>query len=333
MENKHYELQIACRKRNHNLIEPLLKDGASVNYGLKGACEGGHKDIAEMMINKGAVCWNFALWGACEYGHIEMAQMIIDKGGDKIVVHNGVITDGWAWAFEIACDKGYTELVHMMIKYGSVYWNSKGIVYTKSVYDAGLCITCKCGHVELTQQLIEMGANDWSKALRYACEGGQTELALQMIERGANPSAGLIGSCKGNNAKLAQLMIELGAKNFNDGLKEACDRYHLRIVQLMINNGANDWEWVLMRFKTYTAFILKILLCLKRCRGFVAKIKQKVEPQTFEYFVNRHGIHKAHLLKSSSSKKNLMRNVAQQLVCNDVATFVTRFVELRGIQF
>jgi len=321
---KHKDLQIACRYRNYQQIESLLKDGASVNYGLNGACEGGHKDIAQMMIDKGAICWNFALWGACEYGQIEMAQMIIDKGGDKIVQSDGVITDGWKWGFEIACGKGYAVLMHLMVKYGSDYWNSKGPGYTKSVYDTGLCLTCHSGHIELAQQLIEMGANDLSEALRYACEGGHAELALQMIDRGADPSIGLLGSCKGNNAKLAQLMIGLGAKNFCEGMREAYNYNHFRMVQMMIYYGANDWGWVLMRFETNTAFILRILW-YKRRRGLVDKIKKKVKPQTLEYFVNRHGIHKAHLPRSSS-KKYLMHNVAQQFVCNDVATFSALFV-------
>ena len=48
-----------------------LKVQMSWNWGLKGACDGGHMDIVNLMISKGANVWDLGLRGACYGGHVE----------------------------------------------------------------------------------------------------------------------------------------------------------------------------------------------------------------------------------------------------------------------
>jgi hypothetical protein len=48
--------------------------------GLKGACIGGHKELAELMIARGANDWNYGLSGACFAGHKELAEFMIARG-------------------------------------------------------------------------------------------------------------------------------------------------------------------------------------------------------------------------------------------------------------
>ena len=47
---------------------------------FKNACEGGHMDIVQLMIQKGADDWNGGLWKACYGGHMDIIQLMIQKG-------------------------------------------------------------------------------------------------------------------------------------------------------------------------------------------------------------------------------------------------------------
>ena len=50
------------------------------NWGLFGACQGGNRELAELMIEKGANDWNGGLFGACRSGNRELADFMIEKG-------------------------------------------------------------------------------------------------------------------------------------------------------------------------------------------------------------------------------------------------------------
>ena len=51
--------------------------------GLSGACQGGHRDLAEFMIEKGANNWNWGLDAACYGGHRDFAEWMIEKGATQ----------------------------------------------------------------------------------------------------------------------------------------------------------------------------------------------------------------------------------------------------------
>jgi hypothetical protein len=53
------------------------------NWGLEGACQGGHPGLAQLMIDKGANDWNYGLEGACQMGHLILVQLMISKGADS----------------------------------------------------------------------------------------------------------------------------------------------------------------------------------------------------------------------------------------------------------
>ena len=47
-----------------------------MNWGLKDASYGGHRELVDLFINKGANSWNGALEGASKGGHRELAYDI-----------------------------------------------------------------------------------------------------------------------------------------------------------------------------------------------------------------------------------------------------------------
>jgi hypothetical protein len=139
-------------------------DQSEMNRGLHNACrtyEG--KELAELMISKGATDWNIGLHFACEGGCKELAELMISKGA----------TD-WNIGLRHACFGGHKELAELMILKGANDWNS------------GLQLTCLGGCKELAELMILKGANDWNPGLHYACFGGRRELIKLMISHGAS---------------------------------------------------------------------------------------------------------------------------------------------------
>jgi hypothetical protein len=169
-------------------------------FGLCGACQGGHREIAQWMIDKGANNWNLGLSYACQGGHREIVQWIIDKGANE-----------WNSGLRSACYGGHQEIVQWMIEKGANDW------------DSGLYTSCYGGHRQIVQWMIDKGANNWNLGLLYACQGGHRDIAKWMIDKGANDwNWGLRGACREGRQEIAQWMIEMGATNCGCGetLKE-----------------------------------------------------------------------------------------------------------------
>jgi hypothetical protein len=113
-----------------------LMIGGYLSRGLIGACLGGHKDLAELMITKGAKNLDNGLRYACERGHEDLAELMIAKGADK-----------FDWGLEGACEGGHKDLAELMIIKGA------------RDYNLGLHGACSRGQKVLVKLMIDKGAN------------------------------------------------------------------------------------------------------------------------------------------------------------------------------
>ena len=159
-------LEYLCFKNHRDLLKILIqKDSNKIinwNFGLRGACQGGHRDLAQWMIDLGAKWWYDGLRGACEGGHRDMVQWMIDLGATN--------WDGGLWG---ACCGGHRDLSQMMIDLGARDWNG------------GLEGACYGGFKELAQWMIDLGADDWNGGLENACYKEHREMAQWMMDLGA----------------------------------------------------------------------------------------------------------------------------------------------------
>jgi len=120
------------------IVQYMMSKGATNwNWGLRGACRGGHMEIVRLMISKGANDWNRGLFGACYRGHMNIVQFMIEKRAKD-----------WNLGLYGACRGGHMNIVHLMIKKGATHWNW------------GLSRACKGGHIEIIELMIEKGATE-----------------------------------------------------------------------------------------------------------------------------------------------------------------------------
>ena len=80
-----YEL---CLKGDRKKIEEMMItkrfNNHALNYGLEGACRGGHKEIVQLMLEKGAFILSWGMSGACRGKHKEIIQLLLEKKGTTI---------------------------------------------------------------------------------------------------------------------------------------------------------------------------------------------------------------------------------------------------------
>ena len=70
-----------CQYNNVIKIRKIIKiKNLFWDWGLEGACNGGHIDIVKLMIEKDAKDWNSGLEGACQNNHIDIVTLMIEKG-------------------------------------------------------------------------------------------------------------------------------------------------------------------------------------------------------------------------------------------------------------
>ncbi len=128
-----YDFYDLCFYGNYKKISTIEND--DWNWGLCGACRGGHMDIVKLMIERGATDWNYGLYGACKGGHMNMVELMIERGA----------TD-WNNGLYGACRGGHMNMVELMIERGATDWND-GVYYA-----------CKGGHMDIVELMIERGA-------------------------------------------------------------------------------------------------------------------------------------------------------------------------------
>jgi hypothetical protein len=162
---------LAKAGRTKDTLESIRDDPIDGSDGLGGACQGGHKELALLVVQRiesfgGIINFDRGLAGACFGGHKELALLMIEKGATDF--ERGLIS---------ACQANHKELVELMIQ----KMKSSGNIN----FDRGLEASCMHGHKELALLMIENGATNLNWGLTIACWYDHRKLVWLMIEKGA----------------------------------------------------------------------------------------------------------------------------------------------------
>ncbi|KAH8592638.1 ankyrin repeat-containing domain protein, partial [Bisporella sp. PMI_857] len=82
---------------------------------LNSACDSGHLEIVQLLLEKGAdlAVANKSGWtplnSACDSGHLEIVQLLLEKGADLAVANKS----GWT-PLHAACNSGHLEVVRLI---------------------------------------------------------------------------------------------------------------------------------------------------------------------------------------------------------------------------
>ena len=76
------------------------------NKGMKGAAKGGHKNLVDFFISKGANNWNWGMNYAAEGGHKDLVDFFISKGANN-----------WDLGIRYATEGGHKDLVDFFSRF------------------------------------------------------------------------------------------------------------------------------------------------------------------------------------------------------------------------
>ncbi len=168
-----------CKTGNIFYVEKYLQDSEIIhnvllNEGLYAACSYGYKDIAELLIDKGADDFDIGLNYACEKGYMELVKLMIDKGAASGPKSLGDEVTAWNIGLNYACYGRHKDIIKLMIDKGATDFNG------------GMNRACSNGYKDIIELMISYGAKRFDDGLFHACLSKQKEIALLMIENGAD---------------------------------------------------------------------------------------------------------------------------------------------------
>lgn len=168
--------------------------------GLTGACRGGHKQLAKLMIGLGATDRTTGIISACIGNQKEMIEFMLSLNLDLDVGLYG------------ACYSGNMDLVELMIKKGA------------GNYNRGLCGLLHSGrnyNEAIYKLMIDNGASEWplDTKLKLACSISNSDSVNWAVENKVNVDIGLSIACSNKRIGVANYMISLGAKETPEYLK------------------------------------------------------------------------------------------------------------------
>ena len=234
----------------------LVKGSRGVSHGntLHAASAGGHTEIVQILLEKGAEVnvkgghYGTALIAASRQGHIEIVQILLEKGAE-INIKGG----HYGTALVAASLEGYTEIVQILLEKGAEI-NIKGGHYGTALVAASLE-----GYTEIVQILLEKGAEInikggyYGTALEAASFKGHTEVVRILLEKGAKVNTQTQSRAYGTalgvaslsgHIEIVQILLEKGAEvnakggRYSTALGAASFGGCIEIVQILLEKGA-----------------------------------------------------------------------------------------------
>ena len=209
------------------LAELLVKKGASKLNVLEGAALGKQMTVIETTLDqlKNEPNYNskrhkkaasYILRGAAEGGHMDLVEKMLEEGAEP--------TKG----FEGAAEGGQLEIAQLLLRKGAYMHDS-------------IKLAAKGGHIELVKLILDNSKNfelDVSDGLHSAAEGGHMDIIKLLLDKGGNPNDALESTARNGHIDILKLLLNEGA-NPAGALRQAAYGGHIEIVQMMLERGSD----------------------------------------------------------------------------------------------
>ncbi|KAK2593245.1 hypothetical protein QQS21_009044 [Conoideocrella luteorostrata] len=263
---------------NENIINQSDEDGTNA---LHWACERGHAEIVQMLLDKGADvnaqsgdCDN-ALQAASEAGHVDIMQILLDNGAD-------INAKGrqYSNALQAASYRGDAKIAQMLLDNGAD-------VNAKGKYGNALQAASYKRNIEIVQMLLDRGAD--VDALHVASNGGNVKLLQMLLSKGAgfNAQGGqydnpLQAASNRGHVEIIQMLLDRGAdinakgRKYSNALQAASEGGHVDAVQMLLDRGADInatgvWYDNALQTASYRGYIEIVQILLDRGADIDAK--------------------------------------------------------------
>jgi ankyrin repeat protein len=196
-KNGYLELSLAAKNGHKDIVELLLNKGAVVNGVAEDGCsalmlaaKNGHKGTVELLLNKGAVVNGVtedgysALILVAQIGHKDIVELLLNKDADV----NAVTEDGCS-ALMLAAKNGHKGTVELLLNKGAV---------VNAVAEDGtpaLLLAVQNGHKDIVELLLNKDADVnavteyGTTALLLAANNGHKDIVELLLNKDADVNA------------------------------------------------------------------------------------------------------------------------------------------------
>ena len=242
-------LEKSCEGGHWNIAAKMIKKGAQLVYGMRGACKGGHLRLVNNLLRRG-VDAELSLAIACEYDNIDIVRRLCsiqfkdvlntplcaasEKGHEEIVFH--LLTCGAKNtndALRNASRRGHYSLVTRLLN--TTY---------KFDLNSALVSACSSNQEKIIHLLIEHGADDFKEALISASQRGHLHIIKTFLEKAKDHvNACLVHAATYSHDDVCKFLLENGATSINDALIAACDvEDNAPVIFLLLEAGGTAFK-------------------------------------------------------------------------------------------
>lgn len=186
-------LAAAVKGGHFDLVEYFVSKGASdFRRGIRAAAENNHKDLVDYCIAKKPYRWYIpAAAGAAYGGHRDLLDYIISRSPKK-----SLTPDEWCIMMNNASTKGHMHIIEYCISKGADSW------------DDGLFNAAYTNNKKLMEYYISKGASDWKQGMQGAIIADNIEFVEYFLERGVNIQTGLQIATKGKCTNMIEYFLK-----------------------------------------------------------------------------------------------------------------------------
>ncbi|XP_046346164.2 ankyrin repeat domain-containing protein 50-like [Haliotis rufescens] len=182
--NGHKEVVELLVKKGADLSLAYNAAGSNV---LHVACFKGHVDVVKYLLSQDTVDVNSRGWKkrtpmmrAAEKGHKEIVELLVNKGADLSLAYNTAGSN----VLHLACFNGHVDVVKYLLSQDTLNVNSRGLMKRTPMMRAA-----EKGHKEVVELLVSKGADaslvdkSGNNILHLACQRGQMEVVKYIVSK------------------------------------------------------------------------------------------------------------------------------------------------------
>ena len=197
------------------------------------------KQILSHIEQSSAILWNKVF---------DRASITGDLDTLKLLCIQNQLTSLQADCFALACEYGHRHIINFFLDHlkGFQFDRQSYTYLTQTYYQRGLFSASKGGHLDIVQMILEKyqpSPHEVDCAFKVACLKCSWEIIFFLHKKfNITHVNGLREACEGRHRKLVDWLIEHGDHYWDAGLAGACLSGDVSLIQLMIECGARNTD-------------------------------------------------------------------------------------------
>lgn len=234
---------LEAAKYNHReIVNFLILKGVDPIFAFKGACEGGHKEIIDELINLGIFNYNYGMTYSAKGGHKDLVNYFIDKGGDDYYnALNAASRNGHIDIVKYLIDKTPDNIPGLLLSASEsgqlqvVKMLADLIPGCTEDFTESFEAAASKGHLDIVKFFIENRlVYEYTGALSEATSGNHKDVMEYLLSKTIDKN--FYKAVYEGNFDAVKILLKYEPTNYDDAIKIATQNKDLDIIDLINNH-------------------------------------------------------------------------------------------------